>query len=306
MGRPKIERGADWFRHDVGAGTRGKYAVIVEELGCAGYGILNLLLETIYGGDGYFMPWDERDERSFARRVALESIDVVKAVIELCFREGVFDRKMFERHKILTSADIQEDYFYIVSKRKSVSFNPEFLLVAPPVQKAETVNSAETPVNSTETPVNSAETPVNSAECTQSKSKSKSNIESKSKRYSISSSQDNNIYILSSSFDDDDTPQSGRDEPCFAQKPDYAEVLDYCDSIFLSPVRAEELYSSLENNDFCDQSGRPIRDWRAIARKWKSMDAPPLTQAKERRYYSPENTAKRLRQARDVLEKVGT
>ena len=126
---------------------------LISRFGYEGYGIYISLLKRIYGEHGYYIIWNERSEYIFSN---IGSIDTAKTkeIVNCLLDEGVFDREIYEKHSVLTSKEVQENYLYAVSKRKNISIDERFRLV-----------------NDEETGVNSAQTPINSAETTQRKEK---------------------------------------------------------------------------------------------------------------------------------------
>lgn len=128
MGQP-IKDGIDYFPLDVDMDeTEEKIFVIEAE--CEnerGFGMLIKLLMRIYRG-GYFLKWNDRVAKIFAKRKNLD-IDKLNSLVEVCVREDFFDKGLFDKYSILTSHGIQKRYFKVASRRSSVDCVKEYLLV---------------------------------------------------------------------------------------------------------------------------------------------------------------------------------
>lgn len=127
MARPK-KRGLDYFSHDVDMGEDDKIYVLEAETGLKGYALWVKLLEKIYK-DGYYLKWDERTQKIFARKNNC-SPELVSEVVNVAINEGLFSQELYEQYSILTSKSIQERYLQATSRRKEVPYNPNYLLVS--------------------------------------------------------------------------------------------------------------------------------------------------------------------------------
>ncbi len=107
------------------------------------------LLMRIYGGKGYYLVWEKKNELLFAKENHLD-YDKVHKVVDALIEYGFFDEDIFRSYGILTSREIQEHYFYAVSRRKLDDLDERIILVNVTETK---VNAAETPTQATETPV---------------------------------------------------------------------------------------------------------------------------------------------------------
>lgn len=152
-GRP-IKRGLDFFNIDTSIGDKVKY--LIKKSKMEGYGIFVFILARIYKTEGYYCKWDEMNQVLFTD----DGIELnrLKQVVEVCFEVGLFNREIYQKHSVLTSAEIQRRYMYIIHscKRKGIKISSELNLIS----------SEETRNDSEETPVNSEE----------SKKKSQSNV----------------------------------------------------------------------------------------------------------------------------------
>lgn len=162
MARP-IKTGLDYFPKDTNVFSDRKIKKLINEFGAKGYMIYEYLLCVIYSDKGYYVEYDVDFHFDIASNLG-NSIneDLVREVINGCFRNGLLNENLFKMSKIYTSNGIQKRY--LLAKRNA-KIKKEFL-----------VNAEETPVIDAITIVNAEETPVIAVESTQSKvKKSKEN-----------------------------------------------------------------------------------------------------------------------------------
>ena len=143
MARP-IKTKIDYFPIDCCDDTRMK--LIEVRYGLVAYAVYVKLLQRIYGNKGYYMNWDEDVALLFSdeHNIAVEALDSIVAEM---LKRGIFHKELFEKYGILTSAEIQEQYLFVIAKRKCKELEECFRLI----------NSEKTEVNSEETPVNSVD-----------------------------------------------------------------------------------------------------------------------------------------------------
>ncbi len=143
MARP-IKTKIDYFPIDCCDDTRMK--LIEVRYGLVAYAVYVKLLQRIYGNKGYYMNWDEDVSLLFSgeHNIAVEALD---SIVTEMLKRGIFHKELFEKYGILTSAEIQEQYLFVISKRKFKELEERFKLIS----------SEKTEVNSEETPINSAD-----------------------------------------------------------------------------------------------------------------------------------------------------
>ncbi|MEG1782266.1 MAG: DUF4373 domain-containing protein [Oscillospiraceae bacterium] len=124
-----MRSGLDYFALDVVGDT--KIQLIEAEFGLMGFGVVVKLFQMIYGGGGYFAPWDEEVSLLFARKSGLEPKEISRVFSAVIKRE-IFSKSMYEKYGILTSRGVQKRYFEAVKRRKEVEVIREYLLV--PIQ----------------------------------------------------------------------------------------------------------------------------------------------------------------------------
>ena len=152
MARPQ-KQGMDYFPVDVTFNDNMDY--IIAEHGAEGLGIVIGLFQKIYR-KGYYIEWNKKALSLFSQRINAGK-DEIKKVVDSCFEENIFSKKLYEEYGILTSEGIQNRYLKMCKdcKRKNVTINRNYLLN----------------IDSELTGVNEEETLVNSENSTQSKVK---------------------------------------------------------------------------------------------------------------------------------------
>lgn len=121
-----MKSGIDYFPLDVNMDE--KVELIEAEFGLTGFAVLVKLLQRIYGGEGWYVEWTNEVALLFAKRVGAGG-SVVSEIVEASIKRGIFDKTLYDKYQILTSAGIQRRYFEAVSRRKNVKVKAEYLLV---------------------------------------------------------------------------------------------------------------------------------------------------------------------------------
>ena len=119
--------GIDYFPYDVDLSKDPKIEYIEALHGLLGYAIYLKLLEKIYC-NGYYTNWSERDIVIFAKHNTIDK-DVCILIVNDCINEGLFDKKLYNDYKILTSSSIQKRYLKACERRKQINLTKEFLLL---------------------------------------------------------------------------------------------------------------------------------------------------------------------------------
>lgn len=127
MAREK--EGLDYFPFDVHFNDEMK--LIKAEYGLKAVGLFAILLQKIYGGRGYYAPWDSDVELMFAS-VNGVGVNFVREVVSALMNRGILSRDKFEQYGILTSKGIQRRYVEAASRRISKKIIGEYLLIPAP------------------------------------------------------------------------------------------------------------------------------------------------------------------------------
>lgn len=126
MARPQ-KNGLDYFPLDVDIDQDDKIALIEAQHGVVGFAIVIKLLMKIYK-NSYFYEWTEKEQLLFSKRINVD-INSINVVINDCIKWGLFDSKLLETKKILTSKGVQTRYLEAVGRRSKVEIKKEYLLL---------------------------------------------------------------------------------------------------------------------------------------------------------------------------------
>ena len=176
----KNKVGIDYFSHDVDMSQDKKVKLLKAKHGLLGYAVFLMLLEEIYKEDGYYLNIDDDFNILFCDENRLD-ISKYNRILDDCIIHGLFDRKLYDQYKILTSERIQINYCSATERRKEVTFFDEYLLLKTSKyynQKINVnINSINVNINNQNVNINS----INADICTQSKVKESKVKESKVK-----------------------------------------------------------------------------------------------------------------------------
>lgn len=123
-----MKNGIDYFSFDVQLDD--KFELIEAEFGLTGFAVVVKLFQKIYGGQGYYCEWTNDVSLLFSKKIGRElGGNVVSEIVNASIKRGIFDRNLYDKYSILTSAGIQKRYFEAVSRRKKINVKREYLLV---------------------------------------------------------------------------------------------------------------------------------------------------------------------------------
>lgn len=120
--------GIDYFSHDVDMLQDKKIKIIKAKHGLVGYAVYLRLLEELYRENGYYLQIDEDFNILFSDDNRLD-YNVYISILNDCIEKELFNKKMYENYKILTSNRIQINFCSATERRKEVEFISEYLLV---------------------------------------------------------------------------------------------------------------------------------------------------------------------------------
>jgi hypothetical protein len=124
MSRP-LKNGLDYFPMDVT--TDDKFELIEAKHGLVGFAIIVKLFQKIYK-EGYYLDWNEEKLLLFKKAINVDT-NLLNDVIKDCLRYCIFNQKLFDEFKILTSSGIQKRYLNACDRRKSVDLIKEHVIV---------------------------------------------------------------------------------------------------------------------------------------------------------------------------------
>ena len=126
MARP-LKIGLDYFPLDVRFDD--EIELLEAEEGLTGFAILIKIWQKIYS-NGYYIDWNDDSILLFCKNINSEKTKVI-SVVNTCLRRNLFNKKLFDKYKILTSCGIQKRFITASSqsKRKTISIIQEYMLV---------------------------------------------------------------------------------------------------------------------------------------------------------------------------------
>lgn len=147
-------KGLSYFSVDVNFFESEKMLVIVNDFGFEAVAMTLKLYSQIYKS-GFFIKWNDKISKILSASIhssfgAKELQKLVLALVE----EEVFDKTLFEKYQILTSREIQLNYFSVTAKRKWSNIeHEEYLLVdlKKPAKADGDTKKSETKQNDAET-----------------------------------------------------------------------------------------------------------------------------------------------------------
>ena len=100
--------------------------LMISAVGLNGFAIYTLLLNKIYGEEGYYVKWTSDVESLFAMQIGANKTTVSECVKYLIAR-NFFDKEMYNKYKILTSLEIQTEYGRVTYKRVNQWHTPQYV-----------------------------------------------------------------------------------------------------------------------------------------------------------------------------------
>jgi len=125
MARP-TKQGIDYFPLDCSPDA--KLELFIAEAGIDSFGILIFIWSMIYRENGYWMPYS-KDIVLLLRKHTLSDPEKIETAIQKSVDRNIFDKKTFEKYKILTSSGIQKRFFQIAKKKKEVIAYKDIILI---------------------------------------------------------------------------------------------------------------------------------------------------------------------------------
>ena len=131
--------GLDYFELDCHMDQ--KVRLIRAEYGLKGFAVFVMLLQGIYGEDGYYCEWTNDSELLFTSENGLDSgsVQFIRDIVSACIRRDIFSEELYKKHGILTSEGIQKRYLKATAKRDEVVLKKEYLLISIPENRKNVV-----------------------------------------------------------------------------------------------------------------------------------------------------------------------
>lgn len=163
MARPR-KTALDYYPIDVDFLRQFPVRIIMKNCGAESPAVLLSLLGRIYGIHGYYLEWTQVNAFFIGEDCYVDE-PKVQEIVKEALKINFFDTNMLDKYQILTSKEIQEQYFTIVKQsRRKIQYNPAYLLVG-----EEFISAAKKPISAEETLVSAEKSEVSSAEIPQNK-----------------------------------------------------------------------------------------------------------------------------------------
>lgn len=124
------KQGLEYFPMDIDMFQDMRVRKLIKYQGGASVAVYTLLLCLIYK-DGYYMRWDNELPFIVSEVTGLDE-NHISEVIKCCISIGLFDKKLFDKEKILTSRGIQQRYCNIKRLNKRLARIDEYKLIDEP------------------------------------------------------------------------------------------------------------------------------------------------------------------------------
>lgn len=135
----RYKDGVDYWNIDVDFFENKKVRLIRGEFGVKGIYIYLLILNDIYRTCGYYKKWDSDDCLLMSDSLGVGgdcSPQLIAEVVQGLVRRSLFDKGVFDRFGVLTSAEIQRRFLRIVgNSRDSIPIIQEYFLLNPSSRK---------------------------------------------------------------------------------------------------------------------------------------------------------------------------
>lgn len=132
MGRPN-KHGIEYFAISVTPALDDPLEAVVSICGGMALSLYITIIRAIYA-KGYYTPWREVDRATIYRRGAFYFEDralmhkELDRIVETMVKQELFHSELFKRD-ILTSEEIQKEWFEVVKRRAEIKVNKDYLLV---------------------------------------------------------------------------------------------------------------------------------------------------------------------------------
>lgn len=129
MSRP-LKSGVDYFPKDVDFYEDKKVKLLKKEFGAKGMYVLDYILCKVYKENGYYLDWDEDVCLLVSDGADGEcTSNFITEVINGCIRRSIFDKRVFDMFKVITSAGVQRRFLRMCNNREQIIMIKEYWLL---------------------------------------------------------------------------------------------------------------------------------------------------------------------------------
>lgn len=210
--------------------------MIEEDYGFKGGYIALRLMAMVYE-QGYYLDWEDNKELTVAKRIGNGFTGaLVMDVLRSCLKHGLFEKKLFDEHMVLTSNGIQKRWLQVMTQlRRKVEVNSQFWIVSSEETATPETFSTQKEIKGNEIKGKKIVAPKAPTHAV------------KSKKFIPPNADEVEKYFLSTFGN--------------AKKPGYWPA-DKCRN------EAAALLDHYTANGWVQNRGKPIRDWQASCRTW--------------------------------------
>ncbi|EOH94798.1 Lin1244/Lin1753 domain-containing protein [Enterococcus pallens] len=127
MARP-TKQGLDYYPKDVKAKYDTKFKYVESKNSVIARLVIYELWDLIYGEEGYFTKFDSIQKVLFLGDLPIDE-NQLDAILESCFEIKMFNRSLFDKYSVLTSASIQTRYLEATARRAKIPIISEYFLL---------------------------------------------------------------------------------------------------------------------------------------------------------------------------------
>lgn len=126
MARP-CKNNLDKAKVDLNFDQQKEIKHIEARYGIIGFAIISKLFMYILR-QGYYTYWSEIEKADFIMYTNVDE-QQIEDIIKCSISIGIFDSKLYEAHKVLTSKKLQQTFFKACQRRKALEINTKFITI---------------------------------------------------------------------------------------------------------------------------------------------------------------------------------
>jgi hypothetical protein len=106
----KLNPGIRYYPKESGHTKNKRVRLLINDYGSDGYWIWCCLLDYAYEVNGYYFDATGEDFEFIASEICRKPPELIWKVVESCLKRGLFDRELYNKHKILSNDRMQVNY----------------------------------------------------------------------------------------------------------------------------------------------------------------------------------------------------
>ena len=121
----QTNQGISFYTISTGMLREMPYRKLIKSCKAQSIAVILATRSIINNHSGYYVEWNDETCFLISEETLMEESEIVN-IIYKAVEFGVFDKGMYETHKILTSYRIQEEFLFITKRRKENPIKPEY------------------------------------------------------------------------------------------------------------------------------------------------------------------------------------